>query len=242
MTDQSNELLTAVADYVLPAPQRATGEVVVVAPRSDGGAALRRGGDVARAIGQRMQAFGESQQMITAELRERLLALDVAIADASRAQLKGAVHDALAVLDWCDAAQAEQLREGGLAARGNEPLDLAELCETLAADHRSLGQQVAVTGRSSRVFWGDASVLAELVRRAIGIVAERVGGAAVALTVVDGAAGVELLVDSRGEPGDGVEPATVSRFRAAVEQAGASVRPGPLGTGGAGLCLQLPTP
>lgn len=243
MTNQPNEALaTPATDYVLPMPPRATGEVVVLTPQRDGTGALRRGSDVARAIGVRMLAFAEHQQLLATELRDRLQALDVEIADASRAQLKGAVHDLVAVLDWCDAAQLELVRESRCAASGLELLDLAELCESIAGEVRAQGLLVSVTGSSNRVFWGDALALAELVRQAIAVIAERAAGAPVALEVVDAGAGIEVMVGSRGEPGDGVEPATVRRFRAAVERVGATVRPGPFGLGGAGLRLVLPVP
>lgn len=243
MINSTNEAPALPAtDYVLPTPLRTAGEVVVLAPTRDGPGALRRGGEVARAIGERMVTFAESHQLLATDLRDRLQALEVDITEASRAQLQGAVRDALAVLDWCDAGHAEQLRESRLAASGCEPLDLTSLGEGLAAELGAQGLQVSVVGRSSRVFWGDALAVAELLRRAVDVVAERAGGAAVAVEVVDVESGVEVAVGSRGEPGDGVEPASIRRFRAAVERIGATVLPGPLGPGGVSLRLRLPTP
>jgi len=243
MTNQSNEAIASPAtDYVLPMPVRAAGEVVVLTPQRDGAGALRRGGEVARAIGERMLAFAENQQLLTTELRDRLQALDVEIADASRAQLRGAVHDVIAVLDWCDAAQTEMVRESRLAASGRELIDLPDLCECIAEEVRAQGLQVSVTGRSGRALWGEALALVELIRQAVAIVAERAAGAAIAIAVGCVDAGIEVSVGSAGEPGDGVEPATVRRFRAAVEGVGATVLPGALGPGGASLRLVLPTP
>ncbi len=232
-------LVTEAAEYVLPSPPRTAGEVVVIAPPHDR-AALRRGGEVARAFGERFLALGETQQLFGAELRERLQMLDAAIADASRAQLKGAVHDVLAVLDWCDAAQIDLVRECRLAAAGKELLDVNELCELVAAERRASGQQVSVVGRLPLPWWGEALALADLVAAAVEVAVERAGGAAVVVEVLATTAGAELHIASRGEPGDGVEAETVRRFRAAVERIGARVQPDELGPAGCGMRVLLP--
>jgi hypothetical protein len=233
-------LVTEAAEYVLPSPPRSAGEVVVIAPPHDR-AAWRRGGEVARAFGERFLALGETQQLFAAELRERLQTLDAAIADASRAQLKGAVHDVLAVLDWCDAAQADLVRECRLAAAGKELLDVTELCEVVAAERLAAGQQVSVVGRLPLPWWGEALALADLVAAAITVVVERAAGAAVVIEIAATPAGAELHIASRGEPGDGVDAETIRRFRAAVERIGASVRPDQQGPGGCGMRVLLPS-
>ena len=122
-------LAESTSDYVLPAPPRGTGEIVVVAPPGDGASSLSRGAEVARRLGARFTALGESQQLFLGELRERIVAIDGVVAEASRAQLKGALGELLAVLDWCDAVQLDALQEAARAADGEEPIDLAAFAE-----------------------------------------------------------------------------------------------------------------
>jgi hypothetical protein len=229
------------AEYVLPAPPRPAGEVVVVAPRRELQPALRRGSDVARAIGDRLVPLVDGHAMFTAELRERLQALDTATADASRAQLKGAIRDVLAVLDWADAAQQDLAREARLAAGGVHPIDIGELCQDVAHVVQTADQPVIVQGHSGRPFHGSAPALAELVAAALTLVAERGSGNGVRVVqigCVEG--GVELRVRAAGEVSDGVEADTVARFRRAVAAVGATVRPDALGFGSTGFVIQLP--
>jgi hypothetical protein len=243
MTSDPDIVLDPVAtEYVLPPPPKhGGGDVVVVAPRADLARAWRRGSEVARALGDRFVAQVESQQLFGAELRERLLALDAAAADATRAQWKGAVREVLAVLDWSDAVQQDLLREARLAASGAEPIDVADLCQEVGAQVQTAELPVFVRGQAHSPWWGSATALAEVVRQALGAVAERAHGTG-ARTIEVGETGgrIHVCIAADGEPTDGVEAATVARFRRAVEQIGAAVRPGALGPGGTGLLLELP--
>jgi len=49
-----------------------------------------------------------------------------------------------------------------------------------------------------------------------------------------------IRVVSSGDPREPVDPDSVYRFRQAVEQLGARVRPDVLGPGGSGLVIELP--
>ncbi len=231
------------AEYVLPQPPRAAGEVVVVAPRGDLAAALRRGSDTARALGERLLPNAESQALLAVELRERLAALDAMIAEASRAQLKGALGDVLAVLEWNDAAHADLLHQLRLASAGAQPIELVDLCEDVAAAQQTPDQPVFVRGQAARPYWGSAPLLADAITAALALVAERTLGQGARSIEIGGADGVlRLGIASAGEPGDGVDPASVARFRHAVERVGAAVKADALGPGSAGLVLELPYP
>lgn len=76
MSQQAAKILSVptAADYVLPARPRGNGEIVVVPPTAEGQTALRRGGDVARAIGARVTVLAEGQRLFLEEVRERLVA------------------------------------------------------------------------------------------------------------------------------------------------------------------------
>ena len=230
----------AATDYVLPAPLR-TGDVVVVGARQDATAALRRGGEVARTLGDRFLALAESQQLFFVELRERLSALDTIIAEASRAQLKGAVKELAAVLDWCDVVQRDLVHEARLASSGAEPLEVAELCEEIAAKHRASGRQVLVAGRLAAPWWGEATALAESLEQSLAVLIERTQGMGSILFELATEAGLpRVRCYSDGDPQDGLDPSTVRRFRAATEAVGVVVRPDPRGAGAPGLVLELP--
>ena len=240
-TEPPSVLDQGTAEYVLPAPPRATGEVVVVAPRADQNSVWRRGSDVARTLGDRFLALVETQQIFAAELRERLLGLDQSIAEAPRAQWKGAVRDLLGVLDWGDAVHADLLQEARLAATGAEPIAVEDLCQEVAAHVQTATQPVFVRGQTSRAWWGAAPALAELVRQALGLVGERTSGIGARSVEISEAQGcVAIAISGVGEPADAVEADSVARFRRAVEQIGAVVRPDGMGPGGAGLRLELP--
>jgi hypothetical protein len=232
----------ASAEYVLPPPPRPAGEVVVVAPRSELTAALRRGADAARALGERFGMLAESQAQFVAEVRQRLEALDAAVAEASRAQVKGVLRETFAVLDWCDAVHGELAREAAVAAGGALPIDVAELCADVALAAQTPGQPVYVQGRLPGPFWIRASQLAELVAAALELVAERTlgrGGRSVAIAAADGA--LRLTIRAVGEPADAVDPRSVARFRRAAQELRAVVRPDALGAGGTGLVVELPS-
>lgn len=228
------------ARYVLPVPPRAAGEVVVVAPRRDHAAVWRRGGEVARVLGERFVALVESQQLFLAELRQRLQELDNAMADATRAQLKGSVRELLGVLEWADAVQVDALREGQLAATGAEPLDVADLCREVAAAEGGPDCPVHVAGEAGSPWWGPAAALAEVVRTGLALLLERVQGAgARRLEVLGDPATVQLWFSGHGEPADAIDAGTIERFRRAVAEVGAAVRPDAHGPGGNGFVIEL---
>jgi len=237
---------TASANYVLPAKApmqapRTTGELVVVSPQRDLDSAFRRGGDVAKALGERFLAAAENHRVFLDELRSRLQALDAGIADATRAQIKGALQGVLDVFGWCDAAEADVSANARLAASGAEPIDVAALCDDVAQQHATPDRPIYVRGGTSAAWWGPAAALAEAVRQALAIVAERTQGAgARSLEVRETSDGVQIECAAAGEPGDGVETASVVRFRRAVGAIGAAVLPAAQGIGSAALVIALP--
>lgn len=245
MSQQAAKILSVptAADYVLPAPPRGNGEIVVVPPSTDGRNALRRGGDVARTIGARLLALAEAQRMFLDEVRERLGALDVAIADSSRAQLKGAVRELVSVLDWSDAAQADLLQQAGDAARGAEPIDVAALAEDVVVPAIGLDRPVLVRGHGGARYWGEAVLVADLLQRGIELLSERAQGpGAIGVEVRHAGDALRLQFEAIGEPVDGIDPATVRRFRQAVDALAGVVLPGELGVGGNACVVELPIP
>lgn len=228
-------------DYVLPAPPRGNGEIVVVAPSTDGASTLARGAEVARRLGSRFVAQIESQQLFLSELRERIVAIDGAVAEASRAQLKGALGELLSVLDWCDAVQVDSLQDARAAAEGEEPIDLALLAEEHVVPRLGLDRPVLVRGHGARPCWGRASLLADLLRHGAELLAERAAGAgAIGITVEEEAGRLRIRFEALGEPADGLDAAVVRRFRATVDALGATVLPGANGVGGTACVVELP--
>jgi hypothetical protein len=225
--------------YVLPGRKRPASEVIVVAhPVGDG---FARSSEVARALGDRFLAFAECQQQFLAELRQRLEQLDGAIAEDSRARLKGALLGALDVLQWCEAVQADLAGESGWAASGLEPVDVAALCRAIAAGPSPHVGEVRVAGQVSRPWWGDAARLALAVRAGLRLVSERIGGTGFReVEVADDGGGFRIRIAGYGEPGDGVDPASVEAFRQAAALLQARVTPDALGPGAAGLVLHVP--
>jgi hypothetical protein len=242
-TNQTLGPSPSTAEYVLPQPPRPAGEVVVVARRRDLQPALRRGSEVARALGERLLPTVESQQLFAGEVRERLGALDAMVPEASRAQLKGAIADVLAVLEWADAAQHELLRDTQLAASGAHPFDVAEACNDVANALQSPEQPVAVLGDAVRPYWGVGMHFAELIASALALVAERTlanGARSIEIESADGL--LRLRVRTAGEPTDTVDPETIARFVRAAQQVHAAVKPDELGPGSTGLVLELAHP
>jgi hypothetical protein len=228
------------SEYVLPTRPRPAGEVVVVADHRDVGASLRRGSEVARQLGERFLAMAESHELLAAELRARLESLDGAITEASRAQLKGAVRDVLAVLEWSDAVNADLVREGRLAAEGKEAIDVTDLCTAVASEHQTPEQPIHIGGQCLP-WWGSAPLLAEALGLAIDLVGERSQGVgARSVEVANEVGQVLITIRASGEPADRVDPATIERFRRAAAELGASVSPDATGLGGTGIVLQLP--
>lgn len=233
-------------DYVLPtkppalAP-RPAGDLVVVSPQRDLDAAFRRGGDVAKALGERFLAAAANHRVFVDELRARLEELDGAVAESTRAQIKGAIHGVLDVLGWCEASERDVVAEARLAADGAEPIDVMALCEEVVAQQATPDRPVYVRGGASAPWWGVARDLAEAIRLALTLVAERTQSAgARSVEVRESRLGVLIECTAAGEPGDGVEPATVARFRRAVGAIGAVVQPPANGAGASGMVLVLP--
>lgn len=230
----------ASSEYVLPSPPRTGGDVVVVAPRVDSARAFRRGGQVAQALGERFVMLAEIQAIFASEMRARLRDLDLAIPEATKAQLKGAVRELMSVLEWSDALHADVVAQSRLAAKGAEPIDVLELCSDVAAEVQVAGQPVVVRGADVAPWWGVASDLAELVRQALAVVGERSQGiGARSIEVAQASGVVTVRVSGVGEPADAIDASTVARFRRAVGEVGATVRPDAMGPGGAGLVLEL---
>ncbi|MBL8735092.1 MAG: hypothetical protein JNL12_01565 [Planctomycetes bacterium] len=244
MSQQAAKILSVptAADYVLPARPRGNGEIVVVPPAADGLTALRRGGDVARTIGARFRTLAEGQRLFLDEVRERLTALDGAIADSSRAQLKGAVRELAAVLDWCDAVQADLLQEAAAASLGAEPIDVATLAEEVLPAI-GLDRPVLVRGHGEERYWGEAVLVADLLQRGVELLAERAQGpGAISVDVAHAGEALRLRFEAIGEPTEGLDPATVRRFRHAVDALAGVVLPGELGVGANTCVVELPIP
>lgn len=241
-TEPSVPLAGETSEYVLPKPPRPAGEVLVVAGRPAAVAAHRHATDAVRSIGDRFLLLAECQQQFLVELRQSLEALDGAIADDARARLKAALHGALQVLDWCDAAQQDLLATGNHAVRGLRPIDLLEFCREFAAEVQANGSPVVIAGSALRPWWGDAGKLAAALHAGLVVVAERTGGqGTLVVEVATNAEGHQVRIAGRGEPSDDLDPAAVAAFRAAVERLGATVLPDHLGVGGTGLVLHLPS-
>src|SRR5688572_30676148 len=147
--------------YVLPAAPRGVGEIVVVPMPPRLFSEMRRGGEVARVLGDRFLTHAECQQHFLAEVRSRLAALDGALVEDSRAQLRGALREVLNVLDWCDAVQSDLQQDCSRAAAGTEPIDVVDLCRSVAM---ALGPAdlVQVSGQLPKAWWGEARALAKV--------------------------------------------------------------------------------
>jgi hypothetical protein len=166
--------------------------------------------------------------------------LDGALAEDSRAQLRGALHDVLGVLDWCDAVQSDLQQDCSRAAAGAEPIDVVDLCRSVAASCGAAGP-VQVSGQLPTSWWGEARVLAKALELGLALVAERTGGNGCRFVEVYAEESHPVIrVASSGDSREQVDPVAVRRFRQAVEQVGARVKPDALGPGGSGLVIELP--
>lgn len=228
----------ASGEYVLPAPPRGqraqlttSGAVASARPAAAGG--------VATAIGARMQVQVESFDGLLAEVRSRLERLDAAIAEDSRAQLKGAVREVGEVVDWCHALQESLRAETARAVAGEEPLDLPALCQQVVAVCDAAAP-VHVIAHRPVTCWGKRAPTRSLIERALDLVAARTGGRGLRCLEIDWQDDVPVLrVRSQGEPGGDLRPEVVSAFRDAAARAGAVVAPDEHGPGGAGLLLRF---
>ena len=240
MTIDLNQVLDPVTgDYVLPAPPRGKGLLTV--EREPRQPAARQAGGASRAIGERFLVAAESLEGLLSELRDRVENLDQAIAEDTRARLKGAVREITSVIDWCDAASAELAVESAKAVAGFEPVDVGALCKELSDARQDVDHPIAVTTRSEVACWADRGHLMDIVQKALAVVWARTGGHGLRCLEAAWRDGIpSIRVCSRGEPGGEIAPSIIEDVRDAVEGAGITVVPDDLGPGGAGLVLLLP--
>lgn len=237
-TDRNPVLDPADPSYVLPAPPRGHDLLITDSGESP---PLQRSGATTRALGQRFHAQAQSLDLLLTEVRDRLEQLDGAIAEDSRAQLKGAVRDLARVVDWCDALREEFEVESARASEGLEPIDLVELCEQQANALQGLTDPIAVLSGKHIVYWGDRGRLMHVIQKALELVWARTGSQGLRCIEVDSHDGApSIRVCSRGEPARDIDSDVVDAFRAAVDGFEATVVPDELGPGGAGLVLRLP--
>ena len=236
-TDQKQILVSENDSYVLPKPPRGPRAQLVV----DQEAATPPTARAVRGVGARVRVQAESLDVLFQELRTRLEGLDAAIAEDSRAQLKGAVRDVGDVLGWCEEVQKVLAVEGARAERGEEPIDLSELCEEVAAVRQEPSSPISVITRQPAICWGERARIVHLVKKALDLVwarTEQQGLRRLEISWREDAACVR--VSSQGEPVDGVDPELVDAFRAAAGGADVTVEPDALGPAGAGMLLVLP--
>ncbi|MFN3244415.1 MAG: hypothetical protein ACE37K_23115 [Planctomycetota bacterium] len=240
-TDRKQVLDPETGSYVLPSPPRGHRDQLVTdhvaVPPGQASTA-----EVARALGARFHVQAESLDLFLGELRERLERLDVAIAEDSRAQLKGAVREIGNVVEWCEAVQGELLAESERAQGGEEPIDLAGLCEQIAASRQEMTNPISVVAASSASCWGERGRIAHVLHKALDLVWARTSQRGLRCLEVEWQDAVPCVrVRSRGEPTDDLDPELVDAFRAAAQAARVAVVPDEFGPGGAGLVLRLPT-
>ena len=241
-TTHSEVSASEVAGYVLPNRPRPTGGALVVPVHDSTHSGLhRRTGEVAKRIGERVLLLAECQQQFLGELRTGLQALEGAVVDDARVRLQAAVRSAITVLDWCDSLQADLLGEGQRAARGWQPIDLAEFCGDLATESAANGITAVVTGDTAQPWWGDAGLFAETLRAGLVVVAERSAGpGAIRIEISGTAGGPRVRIAGSGDPVAEVDESAIRLFRNAAGRLGARVVPDALGPGGTGLILELP--
>lgn len=246
MQTRNPAALAADPTYVLPTrPPTPPRLVEIQAPPSPSDVAAeftracRRGGAVAKALGARFTAATENLRVFTTELRSRLEALDGVVAEATRAQIKGALRGAFDVLDWCDVAQGDLLAQTQRAAAGAEPIDVLALCADLGEQEQRPDRPVHVHGVAGAVWWGEAEALVGAVRAGLRLASERaVGQGARGIEVRETAQAVLVEILANGDAGP-VAPESVAAFRRAVAAIGASVLPTALGVGVPGLVIEL---
>lgn len=241
MSDDRNSVLNpAAGKYVMPAPPRTQAPLVLESEGHES-ALLLHSAAVSRMLGERFHVQAESLHVLLAEMRDRLERLDGAMADDSRAQLKGAVRELVRVVDWCDSLQGELALESTRAASGLEPIDLVWLCQQQAAKLEGPTDPISVVVHRDVTCWGERALLAHLVQKALSLVWARTGGRGMRCLELECRDGVPSLhICSRGEPVAEIDPDVVDRFRAAADKAGVTVVPDMLGTGGAGFVMRFP--
>jgi len=238
-TIRKSTLDPVASSYVLPAPPRGL-DLLVVKP--EGVSPPPSMGTGIAALGNRFQMQAQSLGLLLTEIRTQLEHLDGAVEGHSREQLKGAVRDVMRVVDWCDELRLDLDDEGGKAAEGLQPIDLASLCEEQANALQEPAAPIAVLPSKPLVYWGDRNRMEHVLKKALELVGARTRGQGLrCVEVVSGEAVPSIRVRSHGEPAKEIDPEVVAAFREAVDYVGATVVPDELGPGGAGLMLRLPT-
>ena len=228
----------AAGEYVLPSPPRGQRAPLTASAPSGAARPLDAAG-VATAIGARFQVQADSLEGLLAEVRGRLEHLDAAIAEDSRAQLKGAVRELGEVVGWCAALQESLADEAARAARGEEPLDLPALCQQVVAASES-EEPIHVIAQRPVTCWGQRRATRRLIEQALALVSARTGGRGLRCVEIDWQGDAPVLrIRSQGEPGSELSSEQVGAFRAAAEGAQVRVAPDEHGPGGAGLLLTL---
>ncbi|HEB52579.1 MAG TPA: hypothetical protein ENI87_04905 [bacterium] len=238
MSHEKHQVLeTPIDNYVLPSPPRGQAELLV-ADGASTAVGVASTAAVARAFGERLEVKAQCMGGFLTELRDRLERLDAAIAEDSRAQLKGAVRELGHVVDWCDAVRAELADEGAMARSGREPIDLGQFCEQLATRLQATTEPISVRTVGTVTVWCERGALAHLLERALAVVWARTGGVGLRCLGVAAPDGTpQLRVWSRGEPTGDVDAELVDALRNVATKVGARILPDELGPGGAGLLL-----
>lgn len=246
-TDLDCDLATAI-QRVRADQATAKSGILIVGPETSESAAAAAGafsltGDTSsdglRRLGSRVLSLLECQERFLEELRMSLADTDASVHEESRARIKGQLRTFGEILDWCEMVHRDLVLEGRHAKAGQAPLDLLWVVHRVAASLS--GIEVEIQGRTNRPCWGDEAALGELVRLAIELVARRSGdGHPVRVEIGEHDERLGVRVFSLGGPQQFSAPELVERFRAAVDQTGASVEPDPLGPGAPGLVVRLP--
>lgn len=233
-------------DYVLPAPPRSPG-LLLVDPEPvarDAVAEGRVGGEqaVLRSLGERVLLLLDCQQQFLEELRQSVATIGECVAEESRARLWAQVRHLGEVLGWCEEVHSDLRQEGEAAAAGRQPLDPTATCRDVAAAATTARPQqpVTVLGAANRPWWGDAGLLAHALGLALELVAQRTNGqGGRVIEIGDSAGWCSLRVRGTGDGSGRLESGMVQRFRRAVTELEAAVIPDENGSGGCGLVLRL---
>ena len=218
---------------------------LVVAPEAApfGTALLRREAMGTRQLGERLLAQVESQDVLFAELRRALSAMEHETQDGTRIALSRLVRTASEVLTWCDAVQLEMEAEGRKAVSGLQAVDLLDLVHDVVHDLSCCGanRPVYVTGHANASVFASVPALGRAIRLAIELLDLRIGEAsALHVDVGDDEEGHFVRVQGSGEAQGEPTADRIDEFRDAVESAGVRVLPDDVTNGRAGMCLRLP--
>ncbi|MGE3174205.1 MAG: hypothetical protein AB7O97_16370 [Planctomycetota bacterium] len=216
----------------LPAPPARNPATLVVRGEfgGQGTALLRREARGLPPLGERLRSLLASQDHLLGELRGAL---------AGRGE-------AAAVLDWCEAVQAELWTEADHAACGLQAIDLLGLCHDVLHDGGGVGgdvgREVRIVGAPRHAVWGRIETFGHLLRLAIDLVDARTAGLGdLVLEAGEDEAGPFLAV--RGHGRGRAEPAAglIADFRVAAAECGVRVVPDASGADGPGLELRVPS-